>query len=48
MIVMAAVFLRDQPTFVELLADNQNNGNNLFSLRVDENRLVREGLIIGN
>ena len=26
MIVMAAIFLRDQPTFVELLGDNQNNG----------------------
>ena len=26
MIVMAAIFLRDQPTFVELLEDNQNNG----------------------
>lgn len=29
MIVMAAVFLRDQPTIVELLGGNQNNGNNL-------------------
>ena len=32
MIVMAAVFVRDQPTFVDLLEDSQNNGNNLFSL----------------
>jgi len=45
MIVMAAVFLRDQPTFVELLGDSQNNGNNLFSLLVDKNRLLRKGLM---
>lgn len=45
MIVMAADFLRDQPTMVEFLGGNQNNGNNLFSLLVDENRLVREGLM---
>ena len=40
MIVMAAIFLRDQPTFVELLGDNQNNGKYLFSFLVDETRLV--------
>ena len=26
MVVMAAIFIRQQPTFVELLGDNQNNG----------------------
>lgn len=26
MVVMAAVFIRDQPTFVELLGGGQNNG----------------------
>ena len=32
MIVMAAMFIREQPTFVDLFGDSQNNGNNLFSL----------------
>ena len=31
--------------FVELLMDNQSNGDYLFSLLVDENRLLQEKLI---
>ena len=31
--------------FVELLGDNQNDGDYLFSLLVDEHRLVQEVLI---
>ena len=30
---------------MELFGDNQNNGDYLFSLLVDENRLVQEELI---